>query len=239
MVGGSRPGAPTTCRCRALPPGPVAAQDVVRWPPWAWNGRPASAQIVSQRMTIAVGEQAPDFTAEGTDGTSEGRRPYSLAEFRGQPVVLVFYPADHSPVCTAQLTSYSHDIGQFADLGAQVLALSPQTVEEHEAFAEANGGFAFPLLADPAKAVGRELRHPGSAGVLPAVDLRHRRRWSGRLRPPGHGGADLPAHLRDRGRAGRSLIRTRWPRPAGVPGSASACRSPAGRCRWPRPRHPG
>ncbi len=115
-------------------------------------------------MTIGVGEQAPDFAAEGTDGTPEGRRSYSLAEFRGQPVVLVFYPADHSPVCTEQLTSYSHDIGQFADLGAQVLALSPQSVEEHEAFAEANGGFAFPLLADPAKEVGRAYGTLGPLG---------------------------------------------------------------------------
>jgi thioredoxin-dependent peroxiredoxin len=105
-------------------------------------------------MTIGVGDQAPDFTAAGTDGTALGRRPYSLAEFEGQPVVLVFYPADHSPVCTEQLTSYSRDISQFADLGAQVLALSPQTVEEHESFAAANGGFAFPLLADTDKVVG-------------------------------------------------------------------------------------
>jgi len=104
-------------------------------------------------MTIGVGEQAPDFTVPGTDGTEAGRRSYSLSEFRGRPVVLVFYPADHSPVCTAQLTSYSHDIGQFAHLGAQVLALSPQSVAEHEAFAEANGGFAFPLLEDRDKAV--------------------------------------------------------------------------------------
>jgi thioredoxin-dependent peroxiredoxin len=61
-------------------------------------------------MTVRVGDQAPDFTAHGTDGTSGGRRGYTLQEYRDQPVVLVFYPADHSPVCTAQLTSYSHDI---------------------------------------------------------------------------------------------------------------------------------
>jgi thioredoxin-dependent peroxiredoxin len=56
-------------------------------------------------------------------------------------------------VCTAQLTSYSHDIGQFGGMGAQVLALSPQSVADHEAFAQANGGFAFPLLADVDKVV--------------------------------------------------------------------------------------
>jgi peroxiredoxin Q/BCP len=105
-------------------------------------------------MTVGLGDQAPDFTVRGTDGSSAGRRTYRLDEYRGQPVVLVFYPADHSPVCTAQLTTYTHDISQFADLGAQVLAISPQTVEEHDAFATANGGFAFPLLADDDKAVG-------------------------------------------------------------------------------------
>ncbi len=69
-------------------------------------------------------------------------------------MVLVFYPADHSPVCTEQLTSYSHDISQFADVGAQVLALSPQSVAEHEKFAADNGGVAFPLLFDRDKQVG-------------------------------------------------------------------------------------
>jgi peroxiredoxin Q/BCP len=104
-------------------------------------------------MTVAVGTLAPDFKLDGTDGTDVGRRPYSLAQCAGQPVVLVFYPADHSPVCTVQLQTYSHDIGAFADVGAQVLALSPQSVDEHEAFASAHD-FAFPLLADEDKAVG-------------------------------------------------------------------------------------
>jgi thioredoxin-dependent peroxiredoxin len=115
-------------------------------------------------MTVRVGDQAPDFTAHGTDGTSGGRRGYTLQEYRDQPVVLVFYPADHSPVCTAQLTSYSHDISQFADLGAQVLALSPQSVAEHERFAADNGGFAFPLLADEDKAVGTRYSVLGPLG---------------------------------------------------------------------------
>ena len=69
------------------------------------------------------------------------------------PVVLVFYPADHSPVCTVQLQTYSHDIAEFADVGAQVFAISPQSVAEHEGFA-AEHGLAFPLLADEGKKVG-------------------------------------------------------------------------------------
>ena len=49
---------------------------------------------------VQVGGPAPDFTLEGTDGTPEGHREYSLAEYRGSPVVLVFYPGDNTPVCT-------------------------------------------------------------------------------------------------------------------------------------------
>ena len=101
-------------------------------------------------MTIAVGTTAPDFTLAGTDGTGSdiGHRTYSLSEFDGMVRVLVFYPADASPVCTVQLNTYTQDIAQFDDVGAQVLAISPQTVADHDRFAAGEGGFAFPLLAD-------------------------------------------------------------------------------------------
>jgi peroxiredoxin Q/BCP len=103
---------------------------------------------------VRSGELAPPFSLPGTDGTVDGTRDYSLAEFAGQPVVLVFYPADNSAVCTLQLTTYSHDIEAFSTLGAQVLASSPQSVDSHHRFAADRGGFAFPLLADADKAVG-------------------------------------------------------------------------------------
>ena len=48
--------------------------------------------------TVAVGRLAPDFTLPGTDGTPDGHREYTLSEFKGQPVVLVFYPGDNTPV---------------------------------------------------------------------------------------------------------------------------------------------
>lgn len=99
-----------------------------------------------------VGEVAPDFTLPGIDGGRE--RTWTLSELRGQPVVLVFYPGDGTPVCTQQLVTYTDEIAAFAGVGAQVLAMSPQSVESHRAFAAENGGFAFPLLADEDKAVG-------------------------------------------------------------------------------------
>ncbi len=105
-------------------------------------------------MAVALGAPAPDFELPGTDDTDEGRRTYSLEEFRGRPVVLVFYPGDHTPVCTRQLNAYTADIAAFDCVGAQVLAVSPQSVESHETFSCKQGGFAFPLLADEDKAVG-------------------------------------------------------------------------------------
>ncbi len=103
---------------------------------------------------VAIGEEAPDFTVPGTDGSDEGRRDYTLSAYRGTPVVLVFYPGDNTPVCTRQLNEYTDEIDAFRDVGAQVLAISPQDVPSHEAFADKQGGFAFPLLADTDKAVG-------------------------------------------------------------------------------------
>jgi thioredoxin-dependent peroxiredoxin len=105
-------------------------------------------------MAAEVGAPAPDFTLAGSDNTDEGRRDYSLAEYRGQVVVLVFYPGDSTPVCTRQLNSYTEDIDSFTAAGAQVLAISPQSVQSHDDFSCKQGGFAFPLLADTDKEVG-------------------------------------------------------------------------------------
>ncbi len=113
---------------------------------------------------VAIGEAAPDFTVPGTDGTDEGHRDYTLSAYRGQPVVLVFYPGDNTPVCTRQLNSYAEEIDEFRDVGAQVLALSPQDVASHDEFAEDQGGFGFPLLADTDKAVGQSYGIIGPIG---------------------------------------------------------------------------
>jgi peroxiredoxin Q/BCP len=98
-------------------------------------------------VSLGVGDAAPDFTLPGTGG-----RDYTLSEFRGQPVVLVFYPGDDTPVCTKQLNTYNDDLGQFNDMNAQVIGISAQDVGSHDAFAGKHG-FEFPLLADTDKAV--------------------------------------------------------------------------------------
>ena len=98
-------------------------------------------------MSLGLGDLAPDFTLPGTGG-----REYTLAEFRGQPVVLVFYPGDDTPVCTKQLNSYNDDLEQFSEMHAQVIGISAQDVTSHDAFAGKHG-FDFPLLADTDKTV--------------------------------------------------------------------------------------
>ncbi|MGH9231821.1 MAG: peroxiredoxin [Acidimicrobiales bacterium] len=115
-------------------------------------------------MTIGVGDPAPDFTLAGTDGTDEGHRDYTLSAYAGRPVVLVFYPGDNTPVCTRQLTTYTAEIDAFREVDAQVLAISPQSVESHDGFSANQGGFAFPLLADVDKEVARAYGVLGPVG---------------------------------------------------------------------------
>ena len=111
-----------------------------------------------------VGDPAPDFTLPGTDGTAEGHRDYTLSELAGRPVVLAFYPGDNTPVCTRQLNSYTADIDEFRDVDAAVLAISPQSVESHDGFSADQGGFAFPLLSDADKQVGKRYGILGPVG---------------------------------------------------------------------------
>ena len=96
-----------------------------------------------------VGDRAPDFTLDGTGG-----RTFTLSDYRGAPVLLVFYPGDDTPVCRLQLRSYSEDMGSFSGLGAAILAISPQDVASHERFA-CREHLAMPLLADTGKDVAR------------------------------------------------------------------------------------
>ena len=98
--------------------------------------------------TPQVGEQAPDFELEGTDG------PFRLSEHRGERIVLLFYPADNSMVCTKQFCSYRDRADDFAALDATVLGISAQDLASHEQFV-AKHGLNVPLLADTDKTVAK------------------------------------------------------------------------------------
>ena len=91
---------------------------------------------------IEPGAQAPDFTLPDQDGNK-----VSLADFRGQTLVLVFYPADFSPVCTDQLSVYQEVLGQFEERGAKLLGISVDGAFCHRAF-RTHVNLDIPLLAD-------------------------------------------------------------------------------------------
>jgi peroxiredoxin Q/BCP len=99
--------------------------------------------------TPQVGEQAPDFELEGTAG------PFKLSEHRGERVVLLFYPADNSTVCTKQFCSYRDRADEFADLQATVVGISAQDVASHEKFT-AKHSLTVPLLSDVEKTVAKD-----------------------------------------------------------------------------------
>ena len=104
-----------------------------------------------------VGDLAPDFRLPSTQGE------ISLSQrCKRRSVLLVFYPGDETPVCTKQLCDYQDHLGVFEDLGVDVLAINPQSLESHEKFA-ANHDLSFPLLCDPDKQVCRSY---GALGLL-------------------------------------------------------------------------
>src|SRR3954465_1761388 len=97
----------------------------------------------------AVGEPAPDFSLEGTDGT------FRLSEQRGKRVVLLFYPGDETMVCTKQFCSYRDRSDEMASLEAVVVGISGQDVDSHEKFTS-HHDLNVPLLADVDGAVAKQ-----------------------------------------------------------------------------------
>lgn len=100
---------------------------------------------------LAIGTPAPEFKLHSTPDQS-----VALKEFRGRNVILAFYPADWSPVCSDQLALYNELLDEFARLNAQLLAISVDGVWSHAALARERK-YHFPLLSDfePKGAVAR------------------------------------------------------------------------------------
>jgi peroxiredoxin Q/BCP len=109
---------------------------------------------------IAVGDKAPEFDLEGTEG-----HRYRLADCRGHWLVLAFYPGDFTPVCTRQFCSYRDAADRLDDLDATVWGISPQSVESHERFRR-KYGLTVPLLSDPDRAVIRAYGVLGPGGLV-------------------------------------------------------------------------
>src|SRR5437667_5697343 len=100
---------------------------------------------------LPAGTAAPEFTLRSTPDQA-----VNLSDFRGQPVVLAFYPADWSPVCGDQMALYNEVLPEFERYNAQLLGISVDGAWCHAAFARERK-LHFPLLADfePKGAVAR------------------------------------------------------------------------------------
>ena len=140
---------------------------------------------------LEPGEPAPEFTLQSGSGSN-----VSLADLRGRPVVLAFYPADWSPVCSDQLALYEAIRAEFEPYHAAIIGISVDGMWCHRAFAEARG-ITFPLLADfePKGAVSRQYgAYRFGAGVseraLFVLDPRGVVAWSQVVEPEENPGAD-------------------------------------------------
>jgi len=99
---------------------------------------------------LEAGDETPDFSLPDEDG-----REVKLSDFRGQPVVVYFYPKASTPGCTKQACGVRDHRGDYAKLGAVVLGVSPDTVAKVKAFHD-NEALNFTLLADADHAVAEQ-----------------------------------------------------------------------------------
>jgi peroxiredoxin Q/BCP len=91
---------------------------------------------------VDVGDQAPDFILPADDGSQ-----VSLGDYRGQKVILYFYPKDNTPGCTTQACDLRDNLTVLNEQGAVVLGVSPDPLSSHEKF-RGKFGLNFPLLSD-------------------------------------------------------------------------------------------
>jgi len=96
----------------------------------------------TQLATPRAGEPAPDFELNNTE-----MEMVRLKDYAGKPVILVFFPAAFSGICTAELCQFRDNMAQLNNAGAQVLGISVDLPYSLKQFAEAQG-LQFPLLSD-------------------------------------------------------------------------------------------
>jgi peroxiredoxin len=100
-----------------------------------------------------LGRDAPGFALKDVDGKECG-----LSSGTKKPTVLVFYYGYHCPHCVSQLFALSKDLPRFEELGAEVVAISPDTPEHTREMYKKHGGFSFRVLSDPENKVAEMYR---------------------------------------------------------------------------------
>ena len=140
-------------------------------------------------VVLETGSTVPDFDLPGSSQSEPDRNRWSSGDLRGRWLAVYFYPRDFTGGCTIEARGFESLHAEFLQAGAEVIAISADSVDEHESFCESEG-LSFPLLSDPdgtvSKAYGSwmapySLRHSfliDPDGVL-------RERWVA-VRPNGH-----------------------------------------------------
>ena len=147
--------------------------------------------VKTVNSVLGPGKTAPNFSLNSTPD-----QKVALNDFRGQPVILAFYPADWSPVCTDQLSLYAMVMPEFKKFNAELLAISVDNIWSHLAFAK-DRKLNFPVLADfePKGSISKKYgaykeKIGESARALFVIDDKGIIRWS-HLSPDGiNPGAD-------------------------------------------------
>ena len=93
-------------------------------------------------MLLTAGTQAPEFTLQDENGVE-----HKLADYRGQAVVLYFYPKDDTPGCTTEACNFHDDYSAYQKAGVTILGVSPDNVKSHTRF-KTKYDLPYTLLAD-------------------------------------------------------------------------------------------
>jgi peroxiredoxin (alkyl hydroperoxide reductase subunit C) len=119
----------------------------------------ATATVMEKAM---VGQPAPDFDMASTKNIEKLNEPVKLADYKGQWLVLLFYPLDFTFVCPTELTAFSDRYEDFQGIGADIIGVSTDSVYSHRAWLKTPRdkggveGLKYPLAADATKNVSRD-----------------------------------------------------------------------------------
>ena len=112
----------------------------------------------SNASILQTGLKAPNFSLPATGGKN-----VSLNDFKGKNLIIVFYPMDNTPGCTAQLCALRDEYSMFKSLNTEVIGSNPASVSSHEKFAKKQS-YPFPLLADEKKEMAKAYNVDGNIG---------------------------------------------------------------------------
>ncbi len=112
---------------------------------------------------LPLDQPAPNFSLP----TNSGEGEVSLSDYRGQWVVLYFYPRDFTPGCTLEAKRFQQDLPKYQQKNAQILGVSVDDVDSHAQFCDSEG-LKFPLLADTTGEVSKTY-----GSFLTGMSLRH------------------------------------------------------------------